>query len=294
MTAFVSAEEATANKPQVVILKLDDLTAKYPSKDCPTGPGWKRLVDTLEKKKIKASFGIILNSLEDDNTAYFDWIKELNGKGIVEFWNHGVTHSEKKENGEKIQEFKNSSLEEQKSTIEKGQKLAKAKLGFDLAAISTPFNSFNDNTEKALEDFPEIKVWFFGPAKPKFSKKLILERVVDLESSVGNPDFEKFKESYESKARDKEYIVLQGHPRSWDDKKYENFEKVVDYLLEKKCVFMSPSEYLASKNQKMCNLRTFIGFNIVNYSISRLPLIFRSCNPDSSVISFRKQGQLPS
>ncbi len=243
-----SADDATGGKKQVIILKLDDLTAKFPSKDCPAGPRWKKVVDTVEKKKIKASFGIILNSLEKDNQPYFDWIKDLNSKGNIEFWNHGMTHGEKTENGNKIQEFnKGSSYEEQKATLEKGQKLAKEKLGIELAVLGTPFNSFSDDTEKALEDFPEMKIWFYGPSKPKISKKLILERSVNLESSVGNPDFDKFKEAYESKGKNKEYLVLQGHPPAWDDKKYDNFEKIVDYLIEKGCVFMTPSEYAATK-----------------------------------------------
>ncbi len=244
--SFSVFSQDAAKKPQVVILKLDDFTAKFPSKDCPAGSKWKKVVDIVEKKKIKASFGIILNSLEKDNQAYFDWIKEQDKKGNIEFWNHGMTHAENKET--KAQEFnKGSSYEEQKATLEKGQKLAKEKLGITLTTLGTPFNSFSDDTEKALEDFPEIKVWFFGPGKPKISKKLILGRVVNLESQVGNPDFDKFKESYEAKGKDREYIVLQGHPPMWDDKKFENFEKTIDYLLEKGCVFMTPSEYAASK-----------------------------------------------
>ncbi|OGV55031.1 MAG: hypothetical protein A2X45_11105 [Lentisphaerae bacterium GWF2_50_93] len=247
---FVVFSEEAAKKPQVIILKLDDLTAKFPSKDCPAGPRWKKVVDTVEKKKIKASFGIILNSLEKDNQPYFDWIKDLNTKGNIEFWNHGMTHGEKTENGNKIQEFnKGSSYEEQKATLEKGQKLAKDKLGITLATLGTPFNSSSGDTEKALEDIPDIKIWLYGPGKPKISKKLILERSVNLEASVGNPDFDKFKEAYESKGKTKEYIVLQGHPPAWDDRKYENFEKIVDYLIEKGCIFMTPSEYLASKSQ---------------------------------------------
>ena len=27
--------------------------------------------------------------MEGDNQAYFDWIKTLHEKGLIEFWNHG-------------------------------------------------------------------------------------------------------------------------------------------------------------------------------------------------------------
>jgi hypothetical protein len=41
------------------------------------------------ESKLKASFGVIGFSLEQDNQAYFDWIKNLDKKGNIEFWNRG-------------------------------------------------------------------------------------------------------------------------------------------------------------------------------------------------------------
>lgn len=42
------------------------------------------------------------------------------------------------------------------------------------------------------------------------------------------------------------YIVLQGHPNQWDDKRFEDFTKVVRYLKEQGCPFMTASEYVES------------------------------------------------
>jgi hypothetical protein len=30
--------------------------------------------------------------LEEDNQAYFDWIKDLHKSGLIEFWNHGYSN----------------------------------------------------------------------------------------------------------------------------------------------------------------------------------------------------------
>ena len=249
LATLYSQEAVPAKAPQIVILKLDDLTTKDADASG-VSTRWQQIANFVEKKKIKASVGIIANSLDADKPAFFEWIKAQNKKGLLEFWNHGQTHSEKLVDGKKIHEFKNVPFEEQKATLEKSQKLAKEKLGFDFAAIGTPFNTCSEDTEKVLEEFPEIKVWFFGPAKPKFSKKLILERTVDLEKPVLNPDFEQFKTAYEKLAVDKEYIVLQGHPMGWKGERFKNFESAVDYLLAKGCVFMTPSEYFTYKEKK--------------------------------------------
>ena len=55
----------------------------------PVSPRWQRIADFIEKSNLKASFGIIGSSLEEDNPAYFNWIKDLDRRGNIEFWNHG-------------------------------------------------------------------------------------------------------------------------------------------------------------------------------------------------------------
>ena len=48
------------------------------------------------------------------------------------------------------------------------------------------------------------------------------------------PDVEKFKTFYETKAAKREVLVLQGHPDQWDDKRWEGFTKIIDFLKSKK------------------------------------------------------------
>jgi peptidoglycan/xylan/chitin deacetylase (PgdA/CDA1 family) len=68
--------------------------------------------------------------------------------------------------------------------------------------------------------------------------------VLTLENPTFVPDFEKFKERYERVAKDKECLALQGHPNAWDEKRWQGFVKIIEYLRSKRCAFTTPSEYL--------------------------------------------------
>jgi peptidoglycan/xylan/chitin deacetylase (PgdA/CDA1 family) len=69
--------------------------------------------------------------------------------------------------------------------------------------------------------------------------------VLVLENPTFVPDFEKFQQLYEKNAKDKACLALQGHPNAWDDKRWEGFVKIIEFLKSRGCVFMTPSEYLA-------------------------------------------------
>jgi hypothetical protein len=44
-------------------------------------PRWQRVADFIEQRELKASFGIIGFSLEQENAVYCDWIKNLHARG---------------------------------------------------------------------------------------------------------------------------------------------------------------------------------------------------------------------
>ena len=69
-----------------------------------------------------------------------------------------------------------------------------------------------------------------------------------METPTHVPDFEKFKERYERVARDEKCLALQGHPDSWNDERWANFVKIIEYLKAQGCVFMTPSHYATSLN----------------------------------------------
>lgn len=234
---FVSSIHAA--EPQVILLKLDDVIARRVGKQ-PVSDRWLRVHDYLKANNIKGSFGIITESLEKDNPLYFNWLKEVQAAGLIEFWMHGYHMKTASEPGE----FENGTAEEQRAILAKGERLAKEKLGFTLPAFGPHWSGTTDATDEAMEKVPEVTIWLYGPEKPKFYKRLSIPRVMALENPTFVPDAEKFRTFYEAKAVKKEVLVLQGHPDQWDDKRWEGFTKIIDFLKTKNVVFMTPSEYL--------------------------------------------------
>jgi len=223
---------------QVIVLKLDDVVAYRSEDGSPVSDRWQRITDFLKVSEIKASYGIIGFSLEEDNEAYFDWIKDLHKSGLIEFWNHGYRN---RKATDKTGEFEGSS-EEQRAALEKTQRLAKEKLGIELKAFGPHWSGTNKHTTRALEGIPEIKIWFYGR---KGATKFIFPRFLTLEYPTHVADFAKFKAAYERVGHDKKCLALQGHPNSWNDERWANFVKIIDYLRSKGCLFMTPSEYMA-------------------------------------------------
>ncbi|MBK9099014.1 MAG: DUF2334 domain-containing protein [bacterium] len=161
---------------QLVILKADDLiydNTKVISEN------WTRFLHYVVSDKIKASVGLIVNSLETDDERYSGLLKYLNRTGYIELWIHGYDHrlGAIDPNGEPYDEFRNSSLEFQKEQIKKALDLSKQKLGFTMQTFGAPGNAIDDNTKIALDAFDEIKVWFFGQ---EGSNKLVLGRSAEM------------------------------------------------------------------------------------------------------------------
>jgi hypothetical protein len=147
-------------------------------------------------------------------------------------------------------EFDHGTVEERKAILERSQKLAKEKLGFALTAFGPHWTATTDATDEALEAEPEIKIWLYGPAKPKYFSRLSIERVMALENPTFVPDPVKFKETYEKIAAKRDVLLLQGHPDQWTDDRWPGFVEIVEFLQSKNIVFMTPSEYLRKTQEK--------------------------------------------
>lgn len=236
---LVPCAPAQEVKSQVILLKLDDVVARRVSSS-PVSPRWQKIADFLKANHIKGSFGIITESLEKDNPQYFQWIKDIQQGGLIEFWMHGYKMRGASDKGE----FEQGTWEEQKAILEKGELLAQEKLGFSLPAFGPHWSGTTEETDRALEAVPSVKIWLYGPAKPKYFSRLSIERVLALENPTFVPDAEKFKAFYEKHASEKEVLVLQGHPDQWTDARWNGFVAIIEFLKSKNVVFMTPSEYL--------------------------------------------------
>ena len=74
---------------QLIILKADDLSY---SAEYIIPLGFQNFIDYIENNNIKASIGLIGNSLEVNNEQYLQYIKNISLDGSFEIWNHGYNH----------------------------------------------------------------------------------------------------------------------------------------------------------------------------------------------------------
>jgi peptidoglycan/xylan/chitin deacetylase (PgdA/CDA1 family) len=241
--------------PPVIILKLDDLRqveGKVP------GP-WLKVADFLRQRKIKASIGVITQTLAEATPAYVQWIKERHATGEIEFWFHAWDHATwTNDAGKKLSEFSGRSFEEQRERFERSQALAREKLGFEFATFGPPGGGSAAHqdaaTARVMAEDPAMKVWLYpspidevGSGLAAAGKVTVLDRVwaVNIEGVVGAPDFAKFVAGY-AKNQDRAYFVLQGHPTHWSGTRFDEFVKIIDFLTEQDAVFMTPTDYAES------------------------------------------------
>jgi len=93
-------------------------------------------------------------------------------------------------------------------------------------------HDINDNY--VINENEEIKVWFYGNPE---SNKLVLERYYNIEFLSQYPDYEKFVNNYPT---DEEYLALQIHPNAWDGEGFNQFDLIIDFLMEQKVAFITP------------------------------------------------------
>lgn len=232
--------------PPVVVFKVDDLAT---ASNGTVPQNWKRITDFALERKFKLSVGIITQTLATAKPEYLDYIKELQKTGLIEFWFHGWDHKQWDENGVKLQEFKGTSYEHQKESFVKSQALAKEKLGFAFSVFGSPFNGFDDNTFKVFAEDPEMKIFLYGTPKDqaKIPGKVILDRVgdVNIENPLFLPNADKFIVGYHRHAAKRRYYVIQGHPNQWNDARWAEFVKMVDYLQQNKIPIVTAAEAAA-------------------------------------------------
>lgn len=220
-----------------IVIKLDDFK--------PARGGvharWHRVADFAAERRIKVGFGIIAQSLDADSPAFFAWTKERHASGAIEFWFHGWDHSEEGQ----LREFSGRPYDYQKKHVVDSQRLAREKLGFAFRSFGAPFNAVDATAAQVIGEDPDLAVWMYG--KPgETGGKLALERAfaVNLESPTIIANYGAFIEGY-AHNRGAAYFVLQGHPAGWDDARYAEFVKIVDFLISQKAEFVHAAEFAA-------------------------------------------------
>lgn len=249
--AVPAGETAPAATAPLIMLKLDDLHrwSKDPQATAPAK--WQRVVDFVVAEGVKANFGLFAESLEGDCPVYAQWIKERAASGSFEFWHHGwYNRFPADPKVEKQGEYLNRSAEDQAAILRKSLALVQEKTGLTLRAFGPHSTAIDDATYAALAGIPEIRaVWFYGPRKGVATNTVLIERRAELEKPIFKPNPDNLKQNWD-KLKTRDYLAIQGHPGSWDDQGFANFQEIVRFLKSQGCRFVTVSEFLEGRNTK--------------------------------------------
>lgn len=238
LASFAPLRGAEATSPRVV-LKLDDMRADSAGA---VPQRWVRVIDLVEKRKLRASVGVICDSLEADRPRYLTELKRLAASERFELWHHGYDHRKREVEGRALLEFQGEDEARQREHFERGSRLAREKLGLVFTTFGAPFNATDAATTHVLAEHPEITVWLYGDAKAPAGKR-VAARVpgVNIEQPVHVPNLAALKAGLEKRPREACYVI-QGHPNSWDDAAFAEFVRILDFLTERGATFLLPRE----------------------------------------------------
>ena len=241
-------------QPPLIVLKLDDL---HPGAGAVPAP-WVRVDGFLAQRNLKAGYGTLCSTLAEATPDWVRWMRERRDAGRVEFWFHGWDHKSHEAGGKKYNEFCGRTGAEQVERFVRSQEAARTKLGFVFTTFGPPGGiygpSFDAGTVRAMADEPHMAAWLYPQPADDAARTLdaagkvtVLDRVwdVNLERKDGLPDFAWCVTGY-AKHPDRAYFVLQGHPMMWGTgDRFEQFARIVDFLVGQKAVFLTPSELAA-------------------------------------------------
>lgn len=212
-----------------IVFKLDDLKEENYNK-------FDRVCSIAKNYNIHVTIGIINSSIHNTNKQYINWIIEKNKNKYIIFWNHGLYHEIDVKTG--YSEY-NRNYETQEKNILESHNYSKEKLGFEYDIFGAPYNISNEHTINILEKL-DYKYMFFPFKNSKSNKVMLLKNRIDMELETGITNYDFFVESFDAN-KHYDYGIVQGHPNIWEEDSFIEFEKIVIFLLEKKCEITKPS-----------------------------------------------------
>ncbi len=215
----------------VIVLKFDDLGKAA------SVTGFDRIAKILEEKNITGSFGIVANHFASaSNASVFPYVQKWDEQGI-EMWSHGYKHTK--------EEFSTDPYETQYENFKNALDIVKEKTGVEIKVFGSPHNNSGRDTLIMVKDnFPEINTFFHGFVDDNVSSVYHLRNHCGIEVSTGVTDYNYFLLEY-SQQKYHSHLFVQTHPGQWKDADFENFEKMLDYLIADGCTFMTPSQATA-------------------------------------------------
>ena len=242
--ALPPLDEATRAKKRYMILKLDDVVGGSP-KDGVHGKV-RRVTDFLATLGIPSTLGVIGRSLENPRPEYVEWLRRnaVQNGGPIEFWQHGWEHAMHAEwqGKDYMGEYAVPDYAYQKERFDKAQAVFLEKVGVPLQSFCPPNGKFTDDTLRLLREHPEIRSWLYADPE-RSGGKYAFRRFCNLEVAVGRVEWNAFTRGYRYH-RDRECLVLQGHPILWSDESFAAFQDIVRQLVADGWTFITPTRYL--------------------------------------------------
>ena len=217
-------------KPQIVVLKFDDVTKDNIA-------GFQKVIDTCKDLGVVCSVGVIGQRIEDAEQTVYDTIRSWSETG-TEVWHHGYYHTKA--------EYWTEPYESQYESFKKTYDLLKEKCGITVTSFGSPHNSSEGVTQKMFVDhFPGINAVLYEKNYNQGLDAVYFTSKLRIESDTGVVDtYDNLVEKYNS-LKNADYMICQGHPAKWSDESYKSFIKLVNLLKADGCIFMTPSQYVA-------------------------------------------------
>lgn len=224
-------------------LKFDDLKPR--STESGVSEIEQKVAGLLQGQGIAHAWGVCRLG-DEANPPFYRWLKARHAEG-VEIWNHGNRHDRDRDKG--TYEFKGRDEASQWANLKFTQDRIRAETGIVMQTFGAPYNATDKTTGRVLNRLGEIKIAYFIQASPDFSGLKLNDRV-NLERKTGVvADLEAFKKSYE-KQRDREIIVLQGHPAYWNEQTdIPKLQAIIAFAKDQGREFITPSDYYNLKAQ---------------------------------------------
>lgn len=230
-----STASAQASPVKIAIIKADDIRG--------ITTNWDRFFALSKSKGIKVSAGIICNSLVGLDEDYVAWLNAYTASGNVEFWNHGWDHLRwTNDQGVVVSEFKGTGYDHQKEHFEDAQNIMKDALGVSPVAFGSPYNATDADTVRVMEENADMRLLFTYSSTGPAGKTLARMALRGESDGTAKPNFDKFKIEYLSKP-DVSFTALQFHPNGFNDAAFDEYAKIIDFLIAEGWIFVLPREY---------------------------------------------------
>ena len=221
----------------VVIIKADDFRSP--------NQAWTNFLEVSRKAGIKVSIGVIVDSIAGNETDSA-WMKTQVTHRDVEFWDHGWDHKQLgMVKAGVITEFGGSGLAHQREHLAKAQAALKTALGYDVTAFGTPYNAFDADTARVINETPELRLFFthnLTTARKLVDSRVTLVDVISESDGTGKPDAAKFETMWTQHSGDYSVVSLQFHPPYFDEAHLAEYAKIVAFLKAQGCTIKLPSE----------------------------------------------------